>query len=244
MDLQGKNIVVTGSTGGIGREVVKLLDSENVNLILLSKSAEELETLSHELKNTPALFPCDFAVPSETENTVKEISKKFQKIDALINAAGIGIYKPVDEATLEEWNDSMNINVSSQFILIMRLIKNLKKSHNSVVINIGSGAGVIPMEGRSIYCATKFAVRGLTLSLAEEYRGTSIDFCLITLGSVLTSFGPMSLAEKKSDMERGKKTYFTPNWVAKKLVSIVKGEDRRTEYTLFPSDYVTEWKSR
>lgn len=92
--------------------------------------------------------------------------------------------------------------------------------------------------------ATKFAVRGLTLSLAEEYRGTSIDFCLITLGSVLTSFGPMSLAEKKSDMERGKKTYFTPNWVAKKLVSIVKGEDRRTEYTLFPSDYVTEWKSR
>jgi len=244
MDLQGKNVVVTGSTGGIGREVVKLLDSENVNLILLSKSAEELETLSRELKNTPTSFPCNFAVPSEIEKAGKEISKKFKKIDALINAAGIGIYKPIDEATLEEWNDSMNINATSQFILIRCLIKNLKKAHGSVVINIGSGAGVIPMEGRSIYCATKFAVRGLTLSLAEEYRRTSVDFCLITLGSVLTSFGPMSLAEKKTDMEKGKKNYFTPDWVAKKLVSIIKDEDRRTEYTLFPSNYATEWKPR
>ena len=98
------------------------------------------------------------------------------------------------------------------------------------------------MSGRSIYCATKFAVRGLTLSLAEEFRRTSVEFCLITLGSVLTSFGPMSFDEKKSEMEKGKKAYFTPDWVAKKLISIMKDEDRRSEYTLFPSNYVAEWK--
>lgn len=243
MNLQNKNILVTGATGGICRELVKNLDSEGPNLILISKSADELKTLANELNSQTDTFACDFTKPQEIESLAKQISKKYKTIDVLVNAAGIGIYKSLDEETLEEWNNSLSINVTSQFLMCKYLIKNLRKAKGSVVINIGSGAGVIPMGGRSIYCATKFAVRGLTLSLAEEYRRTSVDFCLITLGSVLTSFGPLSYKEKKTEMEKGKKAYFTPDWVAKKLISIMKDDDRRSEYTLFPSNYVSEWKA-
>jgi len=243
MNLQNKNIVVTGATGGICRELIKNLDSEGANLILISKSADELENQTRQLQSKSFSFACDFTKPGEIENLAKKISKQFKSIDVLINAAGIGVYKSLDEETLEEWNNSVSINVTSQFLMSKYLIKNLKKAKGSVVINMGSGAGVIPMAGRSIYCATKFAVRGLTLSLAEEFRRTSIDFCLITLGSVLTSFGPMSFEEKKAEMEKGKKAYFTPDWVAKKLISIIKDDDRRSEYTLFPSNYATEWKN-
>lgn len=242
MDLLNKNIIITGSTGGIGRELVKNIDAEGANLILISRSESELQNLSKELESNCTYFACDFSDQNDVENLAKKLSKQFKVIDVLINAAGIGVYKKLEDESLEEWNNSMNINVTSQFLLIKHLSKNLRKSKSSVVLNIGSGAGVIPMAERSIYCATKFAVRGLTLSLAEEYQKSRLEFCLITLGSTLTSFGPMSYEEKKSDMEKGKKAYFTPDWVAKKLISIIKDDDRRVEYTLFPSNYVAEWK--
>lgn len=241
MNLQNKNIIITGSTGGIGRELVKSLDKEGANLILISRSIDELKSLAKDLKGDPHLFDCDFSDQKALEDLAKGLSKQFKVVDVLINAAGIGVYKPIEEATLGDWNNSMDINVTSSFIFIKELSPNLQKSKDSLVLNIGSGAGVIPMAGRSIYCATKFAVRGLTLSLAEEFRGTSVGFSLITLGSTLTSFGPKSFEEKKKEMESGK-AYFTPDWVAEKLTSIIKDDGRQKEYTLFPSDYTSEWR--
>lgn len=243
MNLKSKNIIITGATGGIGRELVQKLDSEEANLILISRSESELENLSKNLKSASEYFVCDFSNQKEVEILAKQIYKKYKNIDVLVNAAGIGIYKSLSDETLDEWNISMNINVASHFILVKGLLKNLKKSKGSLVLSIGSGAGVIPMAGRSLYCTSKFAVRGLILSLAEEFKKTSMDFCLITLGSTLTSFGPMSYQDKKNDMEKGRKAYFTPEWVAEKLVSIIKDDDRRFEYTLFPSHYASDWKN-
>ncbi len=121
-------------------------------------------------------------------------------------------------------------------------MKSLSKSTSGLVLNIGSGAGTIPMAGRSVYCTTKFGLRGLTLSLAEEFKRVSNPkFCLITLGSTLTSFGPMRFEDKKLEMEKGK-AYFTPEWVGEKLIEIVKDENREVEYQLFPGDYgFGEW---
>lgn len=243
MNLKSKNIIITGATGGIGRELVQKLDSEEANLILISRSESELENLSKNLKSASEYFVCDFSNQKEVEILAKQIYKKYKNIDVLVNAAGIGIYKSLSDETLDEWNISMNINVASHFILVKGLLRNLKKSKGSLVLSIGSGAGVIPMAGRSLYCTSKFAVRGLILSLAEEFKKTSMDFCLITLGSTLTSFGPMSYQDKKNDMEKGRKAYFTPEWVAEKLVSIIKDDDRRFEYTLFPSHYASDWKN-
>ena len=110
------------------------------------------------------------------------------------------------------------------------------------MINIGSGMGVIPAPGRSVYCAMKFALRGMTLSLAEEFKRTKPHFILLTLGSVLTGFGPMSLAEKKEEALKGK-AYLTPEWVAKKVVEIIKAEAKESEYTFYPSDYKDEWEA-
>jgi short-subunit dehydrogenase len=114
------------------------------------------------------------------------------------------------------------------------LIKNLLPK--SLVLSIGSGAGVIPMRGRAAYCTSKFGLRGLMLTLAEEYQGQEPKFCLITLGSTMTSFGPLSIEEKKEKQKNGS-PYFTPEWVADKLVEIIKDDNREVEYTLYPGDY-------
>ena len=76
----------------------------------------------------------------------------------------------------------------------------------------------------------------MTLSLALEFERTNTHFCLMTMGSILTEFGPMTLDEKKQEMESGK-AYFTPEWVAEKITDIIQDENRKTEYELYPSNY-------
>jgi len=113
---------------------------------------------------------------------------------------------------------------------------------NTLVLSIGSGAGVIPMRGRSIYCSTKYALRGLSLSFNEEYQDMNPSFCLITLGSTLTAFGPMSLEEKQTAANSGK-AYFPVDWVANKLVEIINDTDREDEIVLYPSEHgFGDWK--
>jgi short-subunit dehydrogenase len=241
MELKNKNIIVSGATGGIGIELVKLLDKAGANLTLVSKSEDKLIDLAKSLKGGNVnYFVCDLSDQNSIQKLSEKLIDKYKTIDILINAAGIGIYKPIEEISMVEWNQSMTINVTSQFLLIKGLLKKLNNTEGSLIMNIGSGAGVIPMAGRSAYCTSKFAVRGLTLSLAEEFKGTKTNFCLITLGSTLTAFGPLSLEEKKKQMKSGK-AYFTPDWVAKKLIEIIKDDKREIEYTIYPGDYGLGW---
>ncbi len=238
MNLLGRVAVVTGATGGIGTEIVKRLDGEGVTLLLISRKETELQELLNSLKNKESkYYVCDLSIQEETEKIANEISSNYPKIDILLNSAGVGVYKPIEEATLSEFNDSLNIGLTSTFILTKKLMSSLNNSQDSLVLNIGSGAGTIPMAGRSLYCTTKFALRGLTLSLAEEFKRIgNPKFCLITLGSTLTSFGPMSLAEKKQSMENGK-GYLTPEWVAQKIVEIIKLDKQEVEYNFSSPDY-------
>jgi len=238
MNLKDKIVVVTGATGGMGREIVKSLDNEGAKLVLISKTESELQNLLKTLagKNNK-YYVCDLSNEDETLKVAKEIANDFKTIDVLINAAGIGIYKPLEELTLDEWNLSIAINLNSVFIMTKELIKSLNNSTDSVVISLGSGMGVEPEPERSAYCTSKFALRGLMLTLAEEYkRFKNPKFCLFTLGSVLTSFGPMSMEEKKLSMESGK-GYLTPDWVAKKLVEIIKLDNMEVEYKFSSPDY-------
>lgn len=237
MNLRNKRIVLTGATGGIGREIAKALDSRGAELTLIAKSESQLQNLRSSLAGPGhSYYVCDLISTLLTEKIAKQISSHFEKIDVLINSAGIGIYKPIEELTIDNWSDSMNINVNAPFIFTKLLIENLKRAEKGVVINLGSGNGEIAVPGRSAYCTSKFALRGMSLSLAAEFRGSNVDICLMTLGSVLTSFGPMTMEEKKRDMEDGK-GYLAPDWVGEKVVEILESDSREPEYKIYPSGY-------
>ena len=237
MDLQNKIIVITGATGGIGREIVKNLDEEGARLVLVSKSEEELKNLTNSLKNKESQYvSCNLADQKAAIKLGAFLSDKFKQIDVLIHAAGIGVYKPIEDLTFDDWNDSININLNSPFILTKSVAGSLKTAKESVVVSLGSGNGELPIPGRSAYCASKFGLRGWSLSMSEEFKGTNVDFCLMTLGSILTSFGPMSFEDKKREMESGK-GYLTPEFVAKKVVEIIKSDNREVEYKYYPSGY-------
>jgi short-subunit dehydrogenase len=231
MNIKDKTIVITGATGGIGSVLSQKLKDLGANVLTVGRD-----------QSKEATYHADLTDPISRQELVNQIIQDRSKIDILIHSAGIGIYKPLSEITQSDWDLSFSLNVEAPFFLTQALSTILEKSTDSLVLTIGSGAGTIPMRGRSLYCATKFALRGLMLSLAEESRGTHPAYCLITLGSTLTPFGPLSL-EKKIEESLNGKAYFTPVWVADKLIGIMQNDDREDEITLFPGDYgFGEWK--
>ena len=239
MNLKGKVIMITGASGGIGKALSNAFIHEESQLILIAKTEKDLQKFADKYGQNHKYYICDLSKKADVFKLINSLKKDFDNIDLLINLAGIGIYKPIEKADQNEWDISLALNVSTPFVLTKELLSLLQKNSDSLVLNIGSGAGVIPMKNRSVYCATKFALRGLTLSLSEEFKGKSPSFCLITLGSTLTSFGIGNILTLEEKIEQNKKgsAYFTPEWVANKLIEIIKDDNRKSEIVLYPSDY-------
>lgn len=209
---------------------------KKAKLVLVSRSEDKLKALSESLHKCD-YFVCDLTRPKTISKVCDEILKKYPIVDILLNVAGIGVYKPIEDVTQDEWSDSFNTNVTAPYLFSKFLLPSLKKSAKSVVINWGSGMGLIPTAGRSVYCMTKFALRGMSLSLSKEFERTNVSIIHLTLGSVLTEFGPMTLEEKRKENLEGK-AYLTPEWVAKKVVEILDNEEFKEEIEIYPSDYV------
>jgi len=220
-----KTAIVIGSTGGIGSELVKALRQDGYKVVGVSKSGD---------------IKCDLTDLKQINSVITSIKESVEQIDLLINAAGIATYKNLSDVTDQDIQDAFMVNTIAPAILIRELLP--KMFPDSLVLNIGSGAGTIPMRGRSIYCATKFALRGLSLSLNEEYKDKSPKFCLITLGSTMTDFGGLSVEEKKVEFAKGK-AYFPVDFVINKLMEVIHNPNPDNEIVLFPGDYgFGEWK--
>lgn len=230
--------VVVGATGGMGVEVCRALHEAGVKLVLVARTEEKLKTLSTELGNS-SYFVCDLGKPDTIASVCTQITANYPTIDLLLNAAGIGVYKPIEEVTETDWTDSFNTNVTASYLFTKYLLPALKQSAKAYVINWGSGMGVIPSPGRSVYCMTKFALRGTSLSLSKEFEGTNVNVVHLTLGSVLTDFGPMTLKEKEIENLEGK-AYLTPQYVAEKVVEIVKSDQSDPEVPIYPTGYTEE----
>ena len=213
MDLRNKTVVLIGASGGVGIALKNELENSGAKIIPISKS-----------------LGFDLTKKEDLEKLITKVKSEYGQVDILINAAGIGTYKNLTDITLDEWDYLMALNLTAPFVLIKELLP------KSLVLTVGSGAGVIPMRGRSGYCASKFGLRGLMLSLAEEYKDKEPKFCLITLGSTLTNFGPLTL-EQKLEKHKNGDAYFTTEWVAKKLIEIIENDNRETEIILYPGDF-------
>ncbi len=237
MDLAGKVAVITGAGGGIGSEIVKKLKAERAKVVLIEKDKSLLESLMDVLDgDESSIFECDFSDPAQVEKLGEDLSVKFPVVDFLFNVAGIGIYKNLEDLTVSDWKKSIDINLTAPLILTKKLLPSLKNSESAVVVNIGSGMGILPMAGRVAYCSTKFGLRGMSLTLAKEFGGRNVGFVLMTLGSVMTGFGTGGLALRKKLESEGKK-YLGPTDVARKIIEIVKDKDRKAEYKIYPEGY-------
>ena len=187
--IKGKNILITGATGGIGSATVKLLSGSGANIFIAGRNKEKLDQLSNEYA-IPAqhVFSFDMRNEYSIEQMAKAIHEQIPQLDILINASGIGIIKPMESLTSEEFIRTIDINLTGVFMLVKSFLPKMKEARKGLVINIPGVLGKIPMTGAAAYSASKFGLLGMMQSIREELKRTEIRITNIFLGGVDSPF--------------------------------------------------------
>ncbi|PKD16465.1 short-chain dehydrogenase [Salegentibacter salinarum] len=179
-----KQIVITGTSRGMGYEMVKLFAEKGHKVLALSRNDKPVSELSLDNVTT---FSCDVSKAEDLEKVSAFIDAKWIKVDILINNAGALINKPFEEITAEEFQKIYSTNVFGVIGLTQKLLPFMNK--NSHVVNISTMGGVqgsVKFPGLSAYSSSKAAIITLTELLAEEYKENGPSFNVLALGAVQT----------------------------------------------------------
>ena len=197
--IQNQNILITGATGGIGKAIVKNFDGDNNNLLIIGTNEDKLNALSQELESSTKYLSCDFSDYRNVKNIITKINEEFDnKIDILINNAGI----TRDNLTLrmkeEEWNEVINLNLSTTFFLTKEILRFMIKNRFGRIVNISSVVGSSGNLGQANYAASKAGLEGMTKSIALEVASRGITANCIAPGFIKTAM-TSDLLEKSED---------------------------------------------
>ena len=174
IDLKNLNIILTGATGGIGGSILDILDNCNAKIIATGTNQEKLEKIKEKYKNV-VIKRFDILEHNNIENFINECNEIFKnKIDVLINNAGITKDNLTIRMKDEEWSKVININLSSTFLICKNVIKKMLKNKNGKIINITSIVGHTGNIGQANYAASKAGLIGMSKSLALEYGKKNI----------------------------------------------------------------------
>jgi meso-butanediol dehydrogenase/(S,S)-butanediol dehydrogenase/diacetyl reductase len=226
--LGGKTAFVTGGTGGIGSAICARFAREGAQVIAADLSQQG------ELPDQVEFAAYDVTDEKVCQTTFTTLAERWDKLDILVNAAGIEIEKTIEDTTLEEWNRIFAINVTGMFLTSKYALPLLRKSDGASVINFGSYDGYIADPGLAAYCATKGAVHALTRAMACDHGPEGIRVNAICPGYVDT---PMlqSYFGESGDIESLKKavrdvhpirSYGTPEDIAN-LVNWLASDEAR-----------------
>jgi short-subunit dehydrogenase len=187
--LKGKNVLLTGATGGIGSKTAKLLLSSGANVFITGRNAEKLEIIGNELNiNADKRFAADISNVHDVALLKERFFAVFETIDVLVNAAGIGIIKPIDTLTEEEFMQTIQFNLYAPFLLLKQFLPAMKIAKKGLIVNIPGVLGKVPMAGAAAYSASKYGLVGMMQSIREEVKRTDIRITNLFLGGVDSSF--------------------------------------------------------
>ena len=185
--LQNKKIIISAGASGIGWATTKICLSRGAIVYLCDIDNKSLNKIRKHPLNNKKLFSYEFDASDEYEvsNFFQQVNKKTKKIDALINNVGVaGPTGTIEKLSSEDWERTLKINVISHFYFTKLVIPMLKKNKGGSIINISSGAGIMGFPLRSPYAASKWAVIGVTKTLAMELGKFKIRVNAICPGTI------------------------------------------------------------
>lgn len=191
--LTDKVTIITGASKGIGLATAYKFAQEGSNLMLIARSDNLLKDIAKKLQKkygVKVIFTgADITKSKEIKKAFQIFTKNFSKIDILINNAGKGIFNYIQNGSIKEWKEVIDLNLTG-LIYFTHLSANLMiKERNGHIINISSVAGRIGIPGWSVYCATKWAVVGFSESIRKELLKYNIKVTVIEPGVVKTDWG-------------------------------------------------------
>ena len=185
--IENKNILITGAAGGIGKAIVQSFDDKGNKLLITGTNNEKLNSLSNSLTSISDVAICDLNDIKNIEKITDKIKTFFEnKVDILINNAGITRDNIAIRMKEEQWLDVINVNLNSTFFLTKDVLKFMLKNRYGRIINISSIVGSSGNLGQSNYAASKAGVEGMTRSIALEVASRGITANCIAPGFIKT----------------------------------------------------------
>jgi len=189
--LDGHLAVVTGSGSGIGRAIALGYAKQGAQVVALDidgdSAAETAKTISRAGGKAHS-FTLDVRERDRCRDVAAQIELKIGQISILVNNAGMGLFGPIQEKTEQEWDTLMNTNLKSVFLMSRKVIPGMIQRKSGDIINMSSLAGKNAFAGGGIYCASKWALQGLSGCMAEDLRNYGIRVSTVCPGSVATEF--------------------------------------------------------
>lgn len=223
MDLKGKAALVTGASSGIGREISIQLGKEGAKVALLARSKSKLEKVKKEIEEEGGkalVVPADLTDAQQVEEAVNLAIEDNGGINILVNNAGLGKFGEVQDMSVNDWDLQMNVMLRGTFLATKYTLPHMYKMKRGHIINISSKWAVTRSARASGYVASKFGVRGFTLSLREEARKHNVKVTNLMPGTVETPFF------ERTDWEHDFTRALQPEDVAHMVVSVLKCPDR------------------
>ncbi len=200
-----RTIIVTGASRGIGAAIVKMLAKEDYNIVLNYNKSEEIakkmqEEFTKQGKNVE-IFKADVSKREEVKKLIEFTINKFEKIDVLINNAGISQTRLFTDITDEDWNNMLNVNLNSVFYMTQEVLPYMIHEKEGCIINISSIWGITGAACETHYSVAKAGVDAMTKSLAKELGPSNIRVNSIAPGIIDTDMNKYLSDEELANIE-------------------------------------------
>jgi short-subunit dehydrogenase len=187
MHLAGANIVVTGASRGIGREIVDVLAGRGARIALVARSADVLDKIVADVgTDQVAAFPCDLGAAASLEGLIVRIEAARGPVDGLVNNAALDHTGAFATMTASELRSVFDVNLVAIAELCRQVLPGMLRRDRGSIVNVSSIAGSLASPGLTAYCATKAGVNQLTAGLRAEVRGSRVRPTLVEIGPVGT----------------------------------------------------------
>ncbi|MDB9372287.1 SDR family oxidoreductase [Nodularia sphaerocarpa] len=236
MSLDQRRALITGASSGIGKATALAFAKAGIDVALVSRSLDKLETVAEAARHTGVVakaYAVDLANVTQVKAEIEAIALDFGGIDILVNNAGIAYTANLSETPLEDWQQVINLNLTSVFQCMMGILPGMRSRHTGTIINVASIAAKQPFPGWGAYSVSKAGLMTLSQTLAQEERAHGIRVTAICPGAVNTELWDTETVQ--SDFDRSK--MLTPEVVAQSILytALLPQQAVIDELTLMPS---------
>ncbi|BDG44224.1 SDR family NAD(P)-dependent oxidoreductase [Saccharococcus caldoxylosilyticus] len=224
MKLEGKHIVITGASGGIGEQIAYEAARQKAVPILLARNVEKLQAIAQQIERTYRVpchyFRLDVSDIAAVEDVFQQLFDQLGAVDVLVNNAGFGVFRYVEDIDVEEMKAMFAVNVFGLIACTKAVYSHMKARRSGHIINIASQAGKLATPKSSVYAATKHAVLGFTDSLRMEAERYGIFVTAVNPGPIRTNF--FQIADQSGEYVKNVERWMlAPEKVAKRVVSVM-----------------------
>jgi NAD(P)-dependent dehydrogenase (short-subunit alcohol dehydrogenase family) len=196
LTLAGRIAVITGGSRGIGNAIARAFVAGGARVLITGRSSSDLDAAAKGLRSVPGavseavqVFCADVRRSAQAASAIDAAVNRFGGLDVLVNNAGVGLFAPVADMSVDDWQQILETNLNGAFYCSHAAIPHLKERGGGWIINISSLAGKNPFVGGAAYCASKAGLNAFSEALMQEVRYDNIRVSYIMPGSVSTGFG-------------------------------------------------------